>query len=231
MKCEKCGNEHDGSYGSGRFCSKECARGFSGSNRSFESRKKTSISVSKEHKHICIKCGKEFMSKGTGKAICLECKALKPKTQYDSNGKRIVSEITRRKISLKAKERVANGTHVGWKIRPVESYSEKFWKQVLLNNNIEFEFNFYIQKKSLGLSDLAGYFLDFKLQNKIDLEIDGKQHKYEDRKQSDLIRDKALSSNGWKIYRVEWNEINSINGKNLMKKKIDDFLSWYKLNR
>lgn len=25
MKCEKCGKEHDGSFGSGRFCSKSCA--------------------------------------------------------------------------------------------------------------------------------------------------------------------------------------------------------------
>jgi len=29
MLCEKCGNEHDGSYGSGRFCSGVCARAFS----------------------------------------------------------------------------------------------------------------------------------------------------------------------------------------------------------
>jgi len=29
MKCENCGNSHDGSYGSGRFCSAKCARGFS----------------------------------------------------------------------------------------------------------------------------------------------------------------------------------------------------------
>lgn len=29
MKCEYCGKEHDGSYGSGRFCSKSCAKGFS----------------------------------------------------------------------------------------------------------------------------------------------------------------------------------------------------------
>lgn len=28
-KCEYCGKEHDGSYGSGRFCSKSCAKGFS----------------------------------------------------------------------------------------------------------------------------------------------------------------------------------------------------------
>ena len=30
MKCENCGNEHDGSYGSGRFCSVECKNQFCG---------------------------------------------------------------------------------------------------------------------------------------------------------------------------------------------------------
>lgn len=29
MICENCGKQHDGSYGSGRFCSSHCARGFS----------------------------------------------------------------------------------------------------------------------------------------------------------------------------------------------------------
>lgn len=29
MKCEYCGSEHDGSYGSGRFCNASCARRFS----------------------------------------------------------------------------------------------------------------------------------------------------------------------------------------------------------
>lgn len=29
MNCENCNNEHDGSYGSGRFCSCKCSRGFS----------------------------------------------------------------------------------------------------------------------------------------------------------------------------------------------------------
>ena len=30
MKCENCGNEHDGSYGSGRFCSDHCRRVYAG---------------------------------------------------------------------------------------------------------------------------------------------------------------------------------------------------------
>lgn len=31
--CENCGNEHDGSYGSGRFCSDHCRRSFNGKKR------------------------------------------------------------------------------------------------------------------------------------------------------------------------------------------------------
>lgn len=75
--CEnpKCKKEHDGSYGSGRFCSASCAHHVAASNRSKESRKKVSQSVSKLHKHICPKCGKEFMNKGTNpKTLCNTCK-------------------------------------------------------------------------------------------------------------------------------------------------------------
>ena len=43
MKCENCEEEHDGSYGSGRFCSSKCARGFSTKNK----REEINIKVSK----------------------------------------------------------------------------------------------------------------------------------------------------------------------------------------
>ena len=61
----------------------------------------------------------------------------------------------------------------------------------------------------------------------IDLEIDGKQHEYEDRKKHDIERDRYLRSKGYLVYRIKWNEINSENGKQLMKSKIDDFLLFY----
>jgi very-short-patch-repair endonuclease len=72
------------------------------------------------------------------------------------------------------------------------------------------------------------YFLDFLIEKnniRIDLEIDGKQHKY--RVQHDLMRDEFLTANGYVVYRVEWNEINSESGKKLMKSKIDDFINFY----
>ena len=46
--CENCGKEHDGSYGSGRFCSEKCARSFPSKND-----KKPKIKQAK-----CVECGK-----------------------------------------------------------------------------------------------------------------------------------------------------------------------------
>jgi len=54
MVCEYCEKEHDGSYGSGRFCSNSCARGFSTKNK----RKEINEKVSKLFKGSkCIKGG------------------------------------------------------------------------------------------------------------------------------------------------------------------------------
>jgi hypothetical protein len=41
-KCENCDNDHNGDYGSGRFCSNKCARGFSTKNKRKEINKKVS---------------------------------------------------------------------------------------------------------------------------------------------------------------------------------------------
>lgn len=56
--CEVCGKEHDGSFGSGRFCSKSCASvlGARTKNSLYPPQKlPPKIEV-----RICQKCGKEF---------------------------------------------------------------------------------------------------------------------------------------------------------------------------
>ena len=63
--------------------------------------------------------------------------------------------------------------------------------------------------------------------SEIDLEIDGKQHKYKDRIVHDKIRDEYIKSKNIIVYRIEWNEIKSENGSNLMKEKIGKFLEFY----
>ena len=51
--CENCKNEHDGQYGSGRFCSSKCARGFS----TKEKRSLINEKVSKKSKRNARRCG------------------------------------------------------------------------------------------------------------------------------------------------------------------------------
>ena len=69
MICENCGKEHDGNYGSGRFCSKECAKSFS--------TKKDNYKELKEAK--CIDCKKIiYINKRSSIKTC-RCKNCKNK--------------------------------------------------------------------------------------------------------------------------------------------------------
>lgn len=47
LYCENCGKEHDGTYGTGRFCSNGCAHSFSTKNKRLEINKKISESLQK----------------------------------------------------------------------------------------------------------------------------------------------------------------------------------------
>jgi very-short-patch-repair endonuclease len=117
--------------------------------------------------------------------------------------------------------RVKNGTHSGWKSRKGRSpsYPEKFFMEVLNNNNILYEHELPCNK----------YFIDFAIKDKmIALEIDGKQHEYEDRKKSDILKDTCLSENGWKVYRIKWKSINNESGKMYIKEQIGKFLEFFR---
>lgn len=63
MICENCGKEHDGSYGSGRFCCSSCRVSFTNKHRkrkplSDEAKQKLSKHFSKPH--FCKICGREY---------------------------------------------------------------------------------------------------------------------------------------------------------------------------
>ncbi len=79
MQCEACSNEHDGSYGSGRFCTSACARGFSTRTKRAEINERVSVRLRKPI--ICKSCGKSFFrprQKDWTKRRCPECVAVKP---------------------------------------------------------------------------------------------------------------------------------------------------------
>jgi len=89
MKCENCGNKHDGKYGSGRFCNKECARGFSTKSNREEISKKVSIALGgkgilKTKNKICLQCKKQLnknQQKRKQKFCCNDCSVIFRKEQ------------------------------------------------------------------------------------------------------------------------------------------------------
>ena len=158
------------------------------------------------YEKVCVVCGKTFYTSRKQAECCSrQCVTLKP--GYREN------------LRMKALERIANGTHNGWNSRNISSYAEKFWSEVLNNNGIR-----YIREYHLGK-----YFLDFYIEmggRKIDLEIDGQQHKRQ--VEHDYIRDEFIKLQGIEVYRVQWNNINTESGKIQMKYKIDTFLEYIK---
>lgn len=216
--CENCGCSHDGLYGSGRFCSAKCARWFSTKSKRAEINKKVSTTLTGRHYHrktntyvyeeprYCKHCGVQlYRSNKSG--YCRNC--------FRSCSPAFTSAEYKEKLRQSQLRLVANGTHKGWRTRNIKSYAEKFFETVLNHNRILYDRERYVGK----------YFLDFVIGD-IDLEIDGKQHQYADRKKSDRVRDEYLRSQGFFVYRIKWNEINSDIGKEMMKDKIDLFLDF-----
>ena len=154
----------------------------------------------------CIICGKEYWAYTSTSCHCSsKCSCQDP--------------LVKQKLKDAQNKLIDKGTHVGWQSRNIRSYPENFWKQVLDKNDINYQQEFYIKQYR--------YFLDFlitKNNSLIDLEIDGKQHLRN--KDKDIIRDNILSSMGYIVYRIPWNEINSDSGKLEMKQKINDFLKF-----
>ena len=81
--CENCNAEHDGSYGSGRFCSSKCARGFSTKAKRKEINEKVAKKLAdRGHGDVlltCKNCNKEFKrpwNKRDQKTCSNTCRAL-----------------------------------------------------------------------------------------------------------------------------------------------------------
>lgn len=218
-KCQKCNKDVFVQYGSGKFCSRACANSRVLSTETkikiSKSSAKTTGGRSKYDLQFCKECGK-VLSRRNQTGYCYLC-------NLKSSALRERRVIAGKKAY---KTMVEHGTHHGWQTRDQISYAEQFFMEVLFNNNI----NYIHEKPVRKLDGINNYFLDFYIEAndlKIDLEIDGKQHNYQDRSESDLIRDEYLKSLGYTIYRISWNEINSVEGKTEMKEKISKFIKFY----
>ena len=217
-KCKICGKIMTTKFGSGDYCSNKCAHV-----RIFSEETKAKIGSTvkdtfrKNHpekdfsSRYCTICGKEININNKS-GYCKECIRSAPELKE-----------FRSSISKNASKHVKN--HNTWISRDKLSYAERFWIEVLNNNNIKYEHNYSVKNDRNTI-----YFLDFYIEKngyKIDLEIDGRQHEDEDRKEHDKIRDEFLTKSNYIVYRIKWNSINKKMGSDEMKDKIDTFLDFY----
>lgn len=103
MVCEKCGKEHDASYGSGRFCSEHCARArtFSEESKRKKCEKSKQAWARGSYKEVSLK-GHHFTSKDWQKALLIqkEKREARNKELIKSGKYELLSRNTRRKLLL-----------------------------------------------------------------------------------------------------------------------------------
>lgn len=224
--CEQCGDEHDGSYGSGRFCSKLCRDKYSGAARKGQSRKRKepwhcdqcdqvfeTRAKLYQHKHQIHKI-KRVWNKGLTKtsdkrvAKCVNTlkKHLTDGTVTHSMKGKHLSEKTKRAISnsMKLAHKEGRAHNIGesrWNNEP--SYPEQWFMKVIEN-----EFNDRKYKREMPFHRFS---LDFAwVEKKRCIEIDGDQHqRFDEYKQRDERKDELLQKEGWKILRLIWKDVYS----------------------
>lgn len=207
MICENCKQKHNGSYGSGRFCSSKCARGFS----TKEKREEINAKVGQKLKiirepRLCY-CGKEFVPKNKNQKCCsVECSArqniklasLKLKIQPPNWSK------INKKSYQNGNNVVAGGTTKWYEYNGIKvqgTYELRtckildFWKEKNLIKDWEYtKDRFQYQGTD---AKQHSYLLDFKVINHDDtfyyIEVKG----YE--KENDKLKWNAVKSLGYKL--------------------------------
>jgi len=141
MICENCKIEHGGKYGSGRFCSSKCARGFSTKAKRSLINEKVRKTIKEKHpwiKNVCKWCKNEFKvvySKRHQETCSRSCAA---KLRMSSPE---IKEKISKHFSKIAKRRYKEGdTSIGWQSRKHIKMSrpEKFTNKWLLEKNFNF---------------------------------------------------------------------------------------------
>lgn len=208
--CLYCGEDFetfDGGQNAREFCSKSHAmksRKLSEENKKNISnsvikylKENTTLSIRVEFLEInCLQCNKKFKPYFHDMKFCSKkCSEI-----YSIGSKR--SDNTKEKMRASQLKLIEDDLHQGWKsstrVSKEMSYPEKYVKSILDDLNISYEREFKVKR----------WFIDFAdSNNKLALEIDGKQHELPSRKASDERKDSFLIENGWKILRIKWKKV------------------------
>ena len=232
MICENCGNEHDGSYGSGRFCSRSCKCAFNAKKVKnhkcnfknkhspygtwkcshcelvFDTRKLLNEHKHEVHPHLKGQAWNKGLTKETSEAMRKRAETLNRRIASGEIkpswlGKHLSDEHKKR-ISASMKKAHAEGR--AHNIGESRWNNEPSWPEKWFMQVIENEFT---DKNYVRERPFHRFSLDFAWEHKKKcIEIDGKQHDVlPGYKERDLRKDKALVDEGWQVLRLPWVEV------------------------
>lgn len=223
-RCENCGKIMTEKFASGRFCSEFCYHSYVVKNQPESAKQIRLKALTKGRVWTPDRIAKKYtpeerLTQSIRVKRIMNNPEIRKRISEASKGKH-PSEETRKKLSEKTKASFKDGRNRGWVVRSNrESPNEAYWRKVLDDNNILYQQEVKVNKPGSGC-----YRLDFLIDGHIDLEIDGKQHNYSDRKLSDARRDEYLKSKGYLVYRVKISNSAFFD----MNEEVSKFLIWYK---
>lgn len=156
------------------------------------------VKTQTEIKYACQYCKKVFTTK-SGRTLHERSCSLNPNKQPGYNLGKHLSYDTKQKVSLARKKYIKEHGGIWWSSRSKckKSYAEA-WVLKILNNEVQ-------DKEFIEEYHLHKWFMDFAWpKKKIYIEVDGKQHEWEDRKKNDEEKDNYYKSLGWKVLRLPW---------------------------
>lgn len=175
-------------------------RGKDKSSNKITSRQKSDL---RKNNHICQYCNLKFDS---GPKLGGHVSRCSLRDDYSDIKQRIIqinqktssNPDVRLKISKSNRDFLQENPHMNPYIRnhsSKKSYPEEVFENLLYNNNIlGWKYNFRY----------GSYLYDFAFPDiKLDVEIDGSQHKSERGLKHDKIRDEYSVSHGWKVFRID----------------------------
>lgn len=161
MICENCSIEHDGIYGSGRFCSSKCARGFSTKSKRTEINKRVSQKLlgrprdDLKGRHMSDVQKYKLSKALTGRKIS--------ESTRDKMRNRKATDATRKKLSQSLK-----GKTGGW--RPYSGAGKRGYVHgIHYQSSWEYAYIQFCVNNGILIENYKNYFM---------YTYDGKQHKY-----------------------------------------------------
>jgi very-short-patch-repair endonuclease len=223
----------------GVFCTRSCAGFYNTKNRdcSHSPETKDAIQMALLERSVATGIRKSINDPITHQKKCMACdgdfETSRKKTMSCSSACHAVlilrtARKNRAKLSEMGKNNMAklmaSGKWKGWsgKGKDVSSYPERFIDGLLRQRSVSgYVFQYQVKR----------FCIDFAfVEQKIALEVDGKQHDYPGGREHDEKRDAILSALGWKVFRIKWKSIKTKNGAESVNSSFAEFMEFLKQN-